>query len=430
MKHTSQPISTESYKGVRDFYPEEMFVQNYIFDTMKKVAHRYGYSEYGASLLESAELYRAKSGEEIVNDQTYTFVDRGEREVTLRPEMTPTVARMIAAKQKELVFPVRWFSIPNLFRYEKPQRGRLREHWQLNVDIFGVDNIEAEIEVISLAHALMQAFGATNNDFVIKVNSRKLINTLYDTVGLSDEERQKISKIIDKKEKIDAGLYRESILAVHPEAGEKLLDLLSSTEKLLESLGDRSEVKELLYLIENLIGAGIDNVVFEPTLMRGFDYYTGIVFEVFDTHPDNKRSLFGGGRYDDLLAIFDKDKIPAFGFGMGDVTIADFLAVHNLMPAYTNDSHIFIATINQDVLPEAKKIARTLRSMQYNVVVNLTNKKIGDQIKLADRMHIPYVITVGEEEIQTAVFPIKHLGTKEEHKIKIEDISTVVSVHP
>ena len=151
-------LSTESYKGVRDFYPEEMFIQNHIYKIWKKVVESFGYSEYTASLLESAELYKAKSGEEIVNEQTYTFTDRGGREVTLRPEMTPTVARMVAGREKNLIFPLHWYSIPNLFRYEKPQRGRLREHWQLNVDLFGVDSVDADIEIITIAHQIMTKF--------------------------------------------------------------------------------------------------------------------------------------------------------------------------------------------------------------------------------------------------------------------------------
>ena len=161
-------LSTESYKGVRDFYPEEMFVQKYVFERMRKAVEKFGYVEYGASVLEPAELYRAKSGEEIVNEQTYSFTDRGDREVTLRPEMTPTVARMVAARRHELAFPLRWYSIPNLFRYEKPQRGRTREHWQLNVDLFGSDDIKADTEIISVVHEIMRSLGAAENDFEIK----------------------------------------------------------------------------------------------------------------------------------------------------------------------------------------------------------------------------------------------------------------------
>src|ERR1700729_362662 len=176
MSKNTSILGTDPYKGVRDFYPEDMAVQSYIFDTWRKVVERYGFVEYNASILEPAELYKAKSGEEIVNEQTYTFTDRGEREVTLHPEMTPTVARMVAAKARELTFPLRWYSIPNLFRYEKPQRGRLREHWQLNVDMFGVDSADAAVEIINLAYDIIKAFGAGNESFEIRINNRRLIN--------------------------------------------------------------------------------------------------------------------------------------------------------------------------------------------------------------------------------------------------------------
>src|ERR1035437_10037839 len=172
----TKKLSTEAYKGVRDFYPEDMFVQKHIFERMRKAVEKFGYSEYGASVLEPSDLYKAKSGEEIVNEQTYTFKDKGDREVSLRPEMTPTVARMIAAKLKEFSFPLRWYSIPNLFRYENPQRGRMREHWQLNVDIFGVKNLNAEVEAIAIASKIMRNFGLKDADFEIKINNRVIIN--------------------------------------------------------------------------------------------------------------------------------------------------------------------------------------------------------------------------------------------------------------
>src|SRR3989344_1671790 len=183
---------TQPYKGVRDFYPEDQRVQNYIFSAMRRAVESFGYEEMNASVLEPTELYLSKTSEEIVNEQTYTFKDRGDRSVTLRPEMTPTVARMVAQKKRELGFPLRWYSIQNLFRYERPQRGRLREHWQLNVDVFGISGMEAEIEIIAVAYEIMQRFGATENNFKIHVNSRKLFNRIYTHYGLSDEEMKKV----------------------------------------------------------------------------------------------------------------------------------------------------------------------------------------------------------------------------------------------
>ncbi len=425
---TKPKISTESYKGVRDFYPEDLFIQNHIFGIWRKTVESFGYEEYSASVLESAELYRAKSGEEIVNEQTYTFTDRGNREVTLRPEMTPTVARLVAQKPHDLVFPLRWYSIPNLFRYEKPQRGRLREHWQLNVDLFGVENAEADSEIISIAYRLMKNLGAQDSDFVIRLNSRKLMNDVYEYFKLSEEQSQKISKIIDKKDKISSEAFAQSIEELtDTETTHKFVEILSSNEKLLDMLGDKNKnTKELIKLIDSLQSVGIINVQFDPTLMRGFDYYTGVVFEIFDTNKENARSVFGGGRYDDLLDIFGAKKVPAIGFGAGDVTAKDFLETHGLLPTYTPKTDLYICTLSDEFIPHAEKLASTLRTNGLNVAIDLSGKKVGDQIKIAHKKLIPFVIIIGEDEIKTENYSLKEMSSGEEKKLKVGEISGVV----
>ncbi|MFA6341110.1 MAG: ATP phosphoribosyltransferase regulatory subunit, partial [Candidatus Paceibacterota bacterium] len=290
MTKNTNKIGVEPYKGVRDFYPSDMAVQNYIFNTWKKVVEGFGYSEYGASVLEYADLYKAKSGEEIVIGQTYTFKDKGAREVSLRPEMTPTVARMIAAKLKEFSFPLRWYSIPNLFRYENPQRGRTREHWQLNADIFGVKSINAEVEMISMASEIMRVFGLKDSDFEIRVNNRKIMNyILKDLFKLRDEDAYKVAKIIDKKNKVSGGDFKKMVEEVVSKRSSELIELLNSKnfEEFVSKLPkDANEgITEVRELMEKLNQLGINNVVFAQDLMRGFDYYTGIVFEVFDKNP-------------------------------------------------------------------------------------------------------------------------------------------------
>lgn len=249
-------LDTSPYKGVRDFYPEDMAIQNYIYDIWHKVAKDLGYVEYSASILEPTELYTEKSGAEIVNEQTFTFTDRGDRSVTLRPEMTPTLARMVAARRRNLKFPLRWYSIPNLFRYERSQRGRRREHWQLNCDLLGVAGLEGDKEIVSLAYKIMKEFGASDADFVIRMNNA--------------------------------------------------------------NVADFSDIAP--------------NIVNDPELARGQAYYTGMVFEIFDTNKENNRSICGGGRYDNLLEIFDVEPVPTVGFGMGDITVRDFLETHKLGP--------------------------------------------------------------------------------------------------
>jgi histidyl-tRNA synthetase len=422
-----EKLSTESYKGVRDFYPEENFVQNHIFNVWRKVSESFGYVEYNASILESAELYKAKTGEEIVNEQTYTFTDRGDREVTLRPEMTPTVARMVAAKIHDLSFPLRWYSIPNLFRYEKPQKGRLREHWQLNLDIFGSDINDADAEVITVAYRIMKEFGAKDEDFIIRLNNRKIINDLYSKFGLDEEKSYKVSKIIDKKDKISADTFESTLSEILLEKTGEFISLLNRNETLLDSLGSENKnSKDLFSLIEKLEKAGVKNVVFDPTLMRGFDYYTSTVFEVFDTNPDNQRSVLGGGRYDDLLDIFGARKVPAVGFGAGDVTMADFLETHGLLPKYRPATDLYICSISEDLITPATELAQKLREKGLKVSVDLSGKKIGDQLKTAHKQGVPYVICIGEDEVKSSIYPVKNMETGEEKKVKMEEIVDVI----
>jgi histidyl-tRNA synthetase len=425
-------LSTDPYKGVRDFYPDDMAIQNQIFAIWKSVAHKYGYQEYAASVLEPADLYKAKSGEEIVNEQTYTFTDRGEREVTLRPEMTPTVARMVAARKRELGFPLRWFSIPNLFRYEQPQRGRLREHWQLNVDIFGVESNQAEIEVIQIAYDITCAYGLKPTDFEVRINNRKLMNYVTKEVfGLDDDMAKKISKLIDKKSKVPAETFNLLAEEILNEKSQQFLTLIASqnfeefTKNLPQTKDEHKGLKEIKEVIEALEKLGITNARFDQTLMRGFDYYTGIVFEVFDKNPANRRSVFGGGRYDDLLDLFGGEKVPAFGFGAGDVIARDLLETYDKLakPEAVHPADIYICLMSKEVSSYGQELAQTLREKGMRVAIDFSFRKLGDQIKNADRIHIPYVICIGEEEVKTGSFKLKNLATGEQKEYTADTIS-------
>lgn len=418
MNNKKIKLETDSYKGVRDFFPEDMFVQNYIFGIMKKVVEKFGYQEYTASVLEPADLYKAKSGEEIVSQQTYTFIDRGDREVTLRPEMTPTLARMIAARRRELPTPIRWYSIPNLFRYEKPQRGRLREHWQLNVDLFGVKSVDADVEILSIVSEILRTFGLKDQDFEIRVNSRKIVNfILNEMFSLNEVDALKVSKLIDQKKKMKDGEFEKGIKEIMPEMSKGFLTLLNSknfaefSREIPEGLVIQESLKEISDLLGNLENLGITNVVFDQTIMRGFDYYTGMVFEVYDKNPANPRAIFGGGRYDDLLAIFGSDKVPAVGFGAGDVIIRDLLETYNLMPKYKNPTELYICIASASAKGFAQDLAQTLRSQALNVAIDYTNKKVGDQIKYADKMKIPFITVIGDNEISSGQIKIKKLET-------------------
>ncbi len=426
-------ISTEAYKGVRDFFPADMAIEKKIFSIWRTISEKYGYEEYGASVLEPADLYRAKSGEELINEQTYTFTDRGDREVTLRPEMTPSLARMVAARKRELVYPLRWYSIPNLFRYEQPQRGRVREHWQLNVDLFGVQSINAEIEVINIAYDITRAYGLTDLEFEIRINNRKVMNYITKEVfSLNDEHARKISKLIDRKNKIKPEAFKTGIEEIFTDEkkSNEFLTLLNSknfeefASHLPSSASEHEGVQEIRAVIEGLEKLGITNTRFDQTLMRGFDYYTGIVFEVYDLNPLNRRSVFGGGRYNDLLALFDNEKVPAVGFGAGDVIARDLMETYNNLPLigspdYIPQADIALCVFGEENAPYALDVARSIREKGTRVAVDLSNKKIGDQIKNADKRHIPKIIVIGEEEVKTGKLKIKDLRNGEESEFKL-----------
>lgn len=403
----TKKLSTEPYKGTRDFYPEDQFAQDYIFGVWRKVAQSYGYLEYGASILEETDLYRAKSGDEIVNEQTYNFKDRGDRDVTIRPEMTPTVARMVAQKRRELNFPLRWFSIPNLFRYERPQRGRLREHWQLNCDIFGVDSVEADVEIIAMAYEMMKAFGAKDGDFEIRINNRRELTRVFTEMGLDEEKQKTFRRLLDKKDKISDFDEQAKALIGKPFNANPKPD------------------KETSGVIEKLNKLGISNIVFEPYLVRGFDYYTGTVFEMYDTNPKNPRALFGGGRYDDLVGIFGVEKVSGVGFGWGDVTTKDFLETHGLLPEYHPPIDLYICHL-EGYLDQANELASDLRKQGMNVAVDLSDRQVSKQVKTADKEKIPYVLVVGEEEVKSGKYKVKNFKESKEIILEKEKISETI----
>lgn len=406
----SKKLSTDPYKGVRDFYPEDFAVQKYIFDTWRTVAHKAGYAEYEASILEPSDLYKAKGAqnEEMVSEQTYSFTDRGEREVTLRPEMTPTVARMVAGRRRELGFPLRYFSIPNCFRYERPQRGRLREFWQLNVDIFGSKSMVADAEILGVAYGMMMAFGASESDFVIKVGSRAYINGVIAELGMSDDDAQSLFALLDRREKMP----REEFL-------HKLSEL-SVPESTLLPEEPPADIREML---ERFKAAGIGNIVWEPSVVRGFAYYTGVVFEVFDTHKDNNRAIAGGGRYDNLTSLFDDEPLPGIGFAIGDATMRDFLEVRGLLPAYVPQTQLYIATPSPELAYDVQSLAGELRRAGINVAIDFGERKLGDQIKTASKHGIPWLMVAGQDEFTKNEFTLRNLNSGHEETMPLESLA-------
>lgn len=427
-------LSTQPYKGTRDFYPEDMRLQKHIFDVWSQVCERFGYEEYTAPVLESAEIFEAKSGQEIVNEEMYTLVDKGDRRLALRPEMTPSVSRMVAGRRQELAYPLRWYSIPDLWRYDRPQRGRLRQHWQLNVDIFGVEGAQAEHEIILLADQIMREFGAKRNMYEIRLNNRQFVDFLLkDHLGLSDTEAHSIAKLIDKMHKLPDGefevLAEASLAPSHRESGvlDKLQSILKvkDIELLPEELKTHRSLLQIATVLSMLAKAGVSNARFDITLMRGFDYYTGVVFEVFDLHPDNNRAMFGGGRYDGLVGMFGVDPVPTVGFGQGDVGMQLFLESHDLLPKLNSETELY-AVVFEGYYEKAQKLIHELREMGLNVAVDASGRKLDKCIRSAEKKSIRFVAFLGENELAEDQLTIKDIISGKEEKHSPQRVVSII----
>lgn len=427
-------LSTQGYKGSRDYYPQEKRVQNYIFDVWRRVSEKFGYEEYGAPLLEPLEVYAAKSGQELVGEQTYQFVDRGGRNVAIRPEMTPTIARMVAGRQQELGYPARLYSIANFMRYERPQKGREREFWQLNADIFGVESSAADAEIIRLSDAVMQEFGAKRDMYTIRINNRDLINFMMaQYLRLDAVQSQLMIKLFDRKGKITNEQFRDQVIEIFDpeyaaEGLKKIAKLVGATTmaELPQEILESEAVKEVQQLFTLLAESKITNAKFDITLMRGLDYYTGMVFEVYDNHPENNRSMYGGGRYDGLVTLFGGAPTPVVGLGMGGTTIEEFLRGHDLLPDLSSTTDVFMVVLG-DVEKQAEKVADALRAEGVRVAVDITGRKVDKQIKSAVKMLIPYLMFVGEKEVADEVYRLKDIKSEKEAEASIERIVTMVA---
>jgi histidyl-tRNA synthetase len=402
---TDKILSTDSYKGVRDFYPEDMAIQRYIFGVWGETAESFGFERYDASVLEPSDLYKSKGAEneEMVNEQTYTFIDRGDREVTLRPEMTPTVARMVAGRRRELSFPVRWYSIPNLFRYERPQRGRLREHWQLNCDIFGASDFTADVEIIALASELILNFGADASMFEIRINDRTEMRAKYASFGVADIDTQDaITRLNDRFYKISADEYKVALKEIVND------DTIVANVYNLVSGGDTTDSNKV---VDGLRELGITNVKIDRSIARGFNYYTGTIFEIFDVSGENNRSMLGGGRYDNLTAMFGGEAITGIGFGMGDVTMKDFLTTHNLLSSNITAPTLMVIPMDAAQNLMAQKIAKQFRDEAgVSVATDISTKKLGKKIGDASERMVNYIVVVGEDEIAKNDFTLKNMN--------------------
>lgn len=426
-------LSSEPYKGARDWYPEEMRLRNYIFSTWHRIVTSYGYEAYDTPILEPVDVYAAKSGQELVSEQTFVFTDRGERRVAIRPEMTPSVSRMIAAKRQEVAMPARWYSIAQFMRYERPQRGREREFWQLNCDLFGLDGALADAEIVTIGDQIMKSFGATDEMYTIKINNRRIINFLMaQYLELDAVQAQLMIKLFDRKNKIATEAFRDQAIDIFGQesakAGlQKLAQLVAAKTMadLPEMLRESDAVREIQELFTQLERAGVRNAVFDITLMRGLDYYTGTVFEFYDTHPENTRALFGGGRYDGLVGLFGAEPVSAVGIAPGLTTTELFLKTHDLVPELSSSTDVYLIVVG-DIIRGAQRIAKELRDEGLNVELDFTGRKIDKQLKTAVKKQIPYIMVVGEDELKSEVYSLRNTASREEEKLSVERIVSVV----
>ncbi len=442
-------ISVSPYKGTKDFYPKDQAIQNFIFDKWKKVAQSHGFEEYQTPVIEPAEIYEAKSGEDVGKKELFTFQDLGERNISLRPEMTPSVTRIVAGKYKELPKPIKYFSIGSFYRNERPQKGRNREFWQINADIFGDSSIYSDLEIITLSLDIMKEFKAPKNSFKIFINHRALIDGFLNELQISSDTKIQIIRIIDKYEKLPPAIFKQDLEKnVSSEIAEKIQKFLSlnsqDLENIFPNLRENIGFKELAELIKILKNLNIEsNIVFKPSLVRGFDYYDGLVFEVFDNNPDNLRSLFGGGRYNGLANIFGQQNFPAIGFAVGNETFRIFLENWNLIPDYKsiiNKRQIGIFAIknhenqseNKILLEQVFITANEIRNLIPDIFLDtiLEPKNTSAGLDYISNKGYDFAIIIGSDEIIDKKITIKNMETGKQETLTLHQLIEFINQLP
>jgi histidyl-tRNA synthetase len=405
-----------------------MSVRTQVFHRLYEVIERYGYQRYDGPILEPVEMYEAKSSREIVEQQLYVLTDRGGRRLALRPEMTPSVARIIAGNAGRLQFPVRWYSHPNCHRYERPQRGRVREHWQINVDVFGSDNPTCEIEFFELIHDMMAALGASPDMWVLRVNDRVLLDAMLTSmVGVEPGSVRDVAALVDRWEKYDTDTLAEQAAGtgMSDKQFARLSEVLSAGAAVLEEIPAEARERSQLMRILETDAAGL--ITFDPLIVRGFDYYTSTVFEVFDLHPDNRRSLFGGGRYDNLVGLYSNQRIPGFGFGMGDVTLFDFLETHGLLPAPAAEVDVAVIPTSAELVDAARTVAKALRRAGVRTTTPLELRKLGKEIQRADKAGARLVVIIGPDDWAAGQIAVRDLASGDQQTASVDAVGSVIA---
>jgi len=432
----SKKLSTKPLRGMKDYYPSDLRETNWIIDNIRDVADLYSYEEFESPSLEPIEIFAAKSSDELVNEQSFIVEKKKGERLILIPELTPSLARMITAKRQELKKPIRWFSVPTCYRYERPQKGRRREFKQINMDILGEDSLYADLEIFNIIVDIFSEFGATPEQFQIYYNNRRFIDSVCELIlNVPKEKIPLVYKILDKAGKMEDSEYEKYVLDIFQneiiiqgitklKEATSLKDLLNQFEDISEEFYDTRGYKELTSFTQLLDDAEISEYcTFSPGVSRGLDYYTGIVYEVFDTGKENIRSIFGGGRYDDLLSLFSDEKITGTGFGMGVLMFSLFLKTYNLIPEeirepdYTDT--VYIASINENVSNYALKLARMVRGEDFPCIVDYRFSNLKNQLSKANELGVLIVLIIGPKEMEQNEVTIKNMKTEEQEAIEI-----------
>jgi len=410
----STKTSIPAVKGMREFYPEDLAVRNYLYQQVRAAASLFGYQEWESPYVETIDLYAAKSGEELVEKQSFVFADRGGDKITLRPELTPSLARMVAKRQNELVFPLRWWQFGPMWRYEQPQKGRTREFFQWNVDMLGVNSPEADAELIAVAATFLKLVGLTSQQAVILVNNRRLMDAQFDRLQIPAAQRLFVSSLVDRRSKMKPEAWDTYALENGLTSAQ-----LEGLKQILTNFDLWRESEELTRLFRALQALGVEEYVkFDPNIMRGLLYYTGTVFEAFDVSGSVRRAILGGGRYDNLMADVGGEPLSGVGFAMGDVVIGILLQEKGLLPAFVpSPAPALVTVFDAASWLTSYGLAAEIRAAGLNVTVYPEPAKLPKQFKFADRMGIRVAVVIGPDEAAAGLVTLKDLKTGQQQTV-------------
>jgi len=409
-----------SVKGTRDFYPDEMARRDWLVEKLKTASESFGYRRYEGPCLETIDLYAAKSGEELVKEQAFVFEDRGGDPITLRPELTPTLARMVASQQNQLILPLRWWAFGPFWRYERPQKGRTREFYQWNIDLIGSDAVQSDAELLAVAANFLKLVGLKSDMVQILVNDRRLMDRKLTEIGISSETKPDLLRMIDRIDKQPADVWEKNVadLGLSTDQIIAIKVLLANTQ-----LWKESEELSQLFEYTNALGVG-EYIRYEPKIIRGLDYYTGLVFEAHEVKGDF-RAILGGGHYANLVADVGGQPLPGVGFAMGDVVVMLVLEAYGLLPeALSHPNTVFVTVFNEELLVESIRLTTELRENGFRVILAEPDK-LTKQFKLADRLGVKFALVLGPDEVANGTVVVKDLRTFEQRPIPRKDLSSI-----